>query len=198
VAILDDAVLDPAKFRITHVVVVRVERHGVVEGLKNSVANREAFPRSQMHPVLLPPDEHIVNDEVFEGANVNPILDFAEVRTAKALDPQVLYIEERDLTMQAENVLECAHVHSVNNDLQTFDADVLIVSSGQRTFVEQYVRERSFLHDLLQKDTMAKNQRGIAANIDRSRHLVDSRSAYDNRSALIHCSLKGLGVLHAT
>ena len=113
------------------------------------------------------------------------------------LDAQIFHVEKRQLAMLA-NHQKVAHIHAVDDALQALDSDVLVVSFGQRTLVEQDVRERIRFRDLFQEHAVAEMERGVAAHENRASDLVNSRPAHGDGAAQIHRALLGLGVFPAT
>jgi len=112
-----------------------VEGHSIVSCLKNSVADCETLAAPQMHPVLESLDDHVVDNQILKGADMNGKLSLAEVQTAEMFDSQILDVEECQLPAQSVDVLECVKIDSIHDDLEPINRDVFIIGFGQGTFV---------------------------------------------------------------
>src|SRR5487761_1975165 len=110
-------------------------------------------------------------------------------------DAQILDVKEGQLTAQAIDILVGARIHSIDDDLQANHGNVMVIRSRQCALVKQNMRKWVRVGDFFQENTVAENQGGITANIDRAGNPVDSRPANDDGSPLIHCPLQCLGVV---
>ena len=94
-AVLHQAVLDPAQLRIADRVIMGVEGHRVIAGLENTLADCKPLARPQMHAVLVALDDDILDDDILEGADVNAVLRPAQVQAAEALDGASYQLDSR-------------------------------------------------------------------------------------------------------
>ena len=194
-AVFHQAIFNPTHFWITHIVVMTIQRDGVVPCLEGGIANDKPFTPTEMHSVFLPHDEYIINQKIFKGANLNTILSTSQIQTLKMGNPQILHVEECKLTMESVSILESAHIHPVHNDPKSIDTDVLVVSFCNGPLVQQHMGKGLLLQDLFQINARAELQRGIASNIDSSCNRINSRLFHHDRAALIDGRLQSLGVL---
>ena len=93
-----------------------VEGHGIIERPENPVADGEAFPPAQVHTVLFPFNDDIIDNNILKGTDVNRELGFTEVQTTKAFNTQVPDIKKGKLSVQAIDIV-FAHIHIIDNEM---------------------------------------------------------------------------------
>ena len=92
--------------------------------------------------------------------------------------------------MSAKSIYLChCFINAINDDLQAFDRDILVVRFGECPLVQKYMCEFSLFVNLLKEYAVPENKRGITTDINRPCYFVNTRLTNDNSSTVINCLL---------